>query len=129
MSGVNDLNQNENKQEKNKMAIEMSENELDMVNGGTVTELHEILEAAGEAGGYKTLAKIANFASGNQAVLVGQAYGVESLLKDIGIDANVSVGFHGIGSKANIYVDSKTGKRISHSDLINSLKTGAKTWA
>ena len=108
---------------------ELNENELDMVNGGTVTELHEIIEAAGESTGFKTLAKVANVASGSQVVLVSQAYGVESALKDMGIDANVSVGFHGIGSKANIYVDSKTGKRISHSDLINSLKTGVKTWA
>ena len=59
----------------------------------------------------------------------GSAYGVEFALNKLGIDADVSVGFLGLGSKNNIYVDRATGMKLSHREVVDYVRTGIKTWA
>ncbi len=53
----------------------------------------------------------------------------EDKLAALGIDANNSTGLaYGIGSRNNTYRDKETGQMILHSEVIEYLKTGVKTW-
>jgi bacteriocin-like protein len=110
------------------MTNEINEKELDKVSGGTCAELREIISAVAESEGREGLGKFAKGLSYLPGCLSGGAYGAEAALNELGIDADVSVGVMGIGSKANVYVDRATGMKLSHREVVNYVRTGKKTW-
>ncbi len=111
------------------MAKEINEKELDTVNGGTCAEVREIISAVAANEGKEGLGKATNIMSYIPGGTSGSAYGVEVALDKLGIDADVSVGFLGLGSKNNIYVDRATGMKLSHREVVDYVRTGIKTWA
>lgn len=101
----------------------MTADQLDDVAGGTEKEMRE-LEAFGRDGGYRARAKEANIA------LKTLTFGHTDALSQLGIEADLSYGFlgTGLGSKNNTYRDKETGQMILHSEVVEYLKTGEKTW-
>lgn len=110
------------------MAKEINEKELDTVNGGTCAECREIISAIAANEKKEGLGKFTNALTYIPGGTTGGAYGVELALDKMGIDADVSVGFMGLGSKNNVYVDRATGMKLSHSEVVNYARTGIKTW-
>ena len=96
----------------------MTTNQLDDVAGGTATEYNdfEILRSKG------ILEKRCREAG------VGKVYGYANILNKLGIESDLSEGFLGIGSVNNTYRDKETGQMILHSEVVEYLKTGEKTW-
>ncbi len=105
----------------NYRTIEMEE--LEIVSGGTVTELDELISAIegngflgdffGKVGGHLPCA------NGLVAALIK-----EVLEDNLGIRANISLGFGGtgLGSDPNTYLDIKTGKSFTHAEVINIIR-------
>ena len=102
---------------------------LDEVSGGTCDQLHELSKALmsnNEILGF--FADAAEFASKYKLGCLGNiplAYAMEDFLaKDMGIKANISVGWGGSGYRevGNSYTDMATGKALSHSDVVQRLK-------
>lgn len=100
----------------------LPEGDLDNVAGGTATEVKEIgdlvdqlMERQKEAG--------VGWAGRNFSSFSGR-------LKDCGIDADLSWGFigTGAGSVNNTYRCMQTGKMLLHSEVIEFIKTGKKSW-
>lgn len=101
-----------------KFENKLSNESLDMVAGGTLKQTREILAAFVDLGNTgKNLVNIsASLAPDIAADVAGR------LLKGIGINAFISVGFYGIGSEKNIYQDAHTGEILSHRKVINRIK-------
>lgn len=110
------------------MMNEINDKVLDSVSGGTCAECREITSAIAESENSRGLGKVANALSYLPGCSAGGAYGVEVALDSMGIDADTSVGFMGIGSKKNTYVDRATGAKISHGEVLNYIRTGRKSW-
>ena len=95
---------------------------LEIVSGGTVTELDELISAiegngflgdfCGKLGGHLPCA------NGLVAALIK-----EVLEDSLGIRANISLGFGGtgLGSDPNTYLDLKTGKSLTHAEVISRI--------
>jgi len=106
----------------------MSFENLDNVSGGTVSELHDLVNAI--AGNNKLL----NFLTGATEMAAGilpvanvpLAYAMEHQLKKLHVDANISVGWLGLGTHevGNSY--KSMGKSMTHDEVINLLKTWSR---
>ena len=102
---------------------------LDEVNGGTCDQLHELTKALmsnSEILGF--FADAAELASKYKVGCIGNvplAYAMENLLGEIGIKANISVGWGGSGFREvnNSYTNKATGASMSHEDVVQRLKT------
>ncbi len=104
--------------------MEMNLEEMEMVSGGTVNELSELLQTIGENGALGAFLKV----HGHTPVLnILDKTPVTELLYDLGVDADISVGFlgTGIGSDPNKYVSLKTNKALSHQQVIQILKSAS----
>ena len=89
--------------------------ELDNVVGGTVGELNGLVAACVKNPFLKMTSVSTHVPGANFAIakLVG------NLLDEMGIDANIDLGFGGtgIGSKHNTYIERSTGKRLSQIEV------------
>lgn len=103
----------------------MNEAELDLVAGGTISELHELVNAMTKNSGTanffgKTLSHIP---VGNEFLKQKIA---EALFQKLHIDSDISVGFCGTGlmSKPNKYWDSSNGgyKPMTHAQVMERIK-------
>ena len=99
----------------------MNDEQLDMVAGGTVKELEELVEALQSNSVARGLGKAYSHIPGVSEAI---KYGVARDLFNMGIEADISVGFcgTGIGSKNNKYRDTSTGKSLTHAEVLNRLK-------
>ena len=106
---------------------------LDEVSGGTVDQLHELTKA------FTSNNKILNFFAGaaelSSKIKVGSigniplAYAMEKFLKnDLGINANISVGWLGSGHRenGNTYSDKATGRGLSHAEVVQRVRDYGK---
>lgn len=109
----------------------LSVNQLDDVAGGTTSEVADLgklrnyieqraIERLGQEGWNKwNLEKMGgNFLSADAV----------DFFAPLGIEANISRGFLGIGSVNNTYRDKETGQMILHSEVVEYIKTGVRTW-
>ena len=90
----------------------MTDEQLDQVAGGTVGEFADILEALAK----QKVFKITNAASAHIPELnLKITDGITSMLREIGIEANIDLGYHGtgLGSKKNTYKSTVTEKNVS----------------
>lgn len=108
---------NEMKLQNEVMGIE----ELEAVNGGTVGEFADILGAFAKQGVFKVTNRVSAHIPG---INLGIAEGVTSLLKEIGIKADISLGYggSGVGSDKNTYTDVISGKSISHGEVLQRIE-------
>lgn len=100
----------------------MSEEQLDQVAGGTVGEFEDILVAFAKQGVFKKT----NAASAHIPVInQGIAEGVEALLGEIGIKADIDLGYGGtgVGSGKNTYTDANSGHPISHAEVLKRIES------
>lgn len=97
--------------------MELNLNELEIVTGGTVGELEDLVHAFVCTGSdYGVL-----FAAHCPGANYGTAKIVEELLNSaLGISADIDLGFCGTGinSKPNKYIDKATGKTLTHEEVI-----------
>lgn len=97
--------------------MELNLNELEIVTGGTVGELEDLVHAFVCTGSdYGVL-----FAAHCPGANYGTAKIVEELLNSaLGISADINLGFCGTGinSKPNKYIDKATGKTLTHEEVI-----------
>ena len=100
----------------------LPEGDLDNVAGGTRAEVQEIADLANKLTERQKEAGV-GWAGRNFSSYTGS-------LKDCGIEADLSWGFMatGAGSKNNTYRCMKTGKMLLHSEVIEFIKTGKKSW-
>ena len=102
---------------------------LDEVTGATGDQLHELTKSfTSNNNVLNFFADAAELATKIKVGCIGNiplAYAMENLLeKDMGIKANISVGWGGSGFRevGNSYTDMATGKALSHSDVAQRLK-------
>ncbi len=94
---------------------------MENVNGGTVKEFEELVTTMAPTGILKGFGKIsAHLPIGNEK----SAEIVESVLKGVGIEAHIDLGWAGtgIGSGNNIYVNMNTGERMTHQEVLGIVK-------
>ncbi len=99
----------------------MNEAELNAVAGGTVKEFSEILSAISKKPGLKKALNISGHLPGGN--LIGRAV-IEKAFKDnLGIEADISLGFlgTGAGSDPNTYKEIKTGKMLTHQEVLSRI--------
>ena len=97
--------------------------ELEIVSGGTVTELDELITAM-EGNGFigDACGAIGGHVPGANNIV---ASFVEEILDRLfGIQADISLGLAGtgIGSKPNTYIEKATGRKLTHADVIQKIK-------
>ena len=99
----------------------LSLEELDAVAGGTVKEFDEIIRAFGKYDIFKEFGGIAAHIPGANKCTVEF---VESVLKEIGINADISIGYlgFGIGSDPNKYSEVGSGRAMTHSEVLSRIK-------
>ena len=102
------------KMENKKLAME----NMEQVAGGTVAELVELVRASLYSEGSAARTAIAALVH-NPVAAIGEAYEFQSCLKDLGIKANISVGFLGTGAGAehNTYYDTKAHRSLTQSEV------------
>ena len=96
--------------------------ELEVVSGGTVTELDELIKAFM---GNSYFGDLSGLFGGH---VPGANYAIAALLEEslesnLGIKADISLGFAGtgIGSDPNKYIEKSTGRRLSHSEVLQRI--------
>ena len=103
---------------KNAMEIKkMSEAEMEAVVGGTVTQLDELVSACAKNPVVKHMAGLGSHVPGASNLTAKK---MEDLLGMLGVKADISVGFCGTGinSKNNTYFDTRTGRSMTHSEVV-----------
>ena len=97
--------------------------ELEIVSGGTVTELDELIKAFM---GNSYFGDLSGLFGGH---VPGANYGIAALVEEclenhLGIEADISLGFAGtgIGSDPNTYKDIATGKPLSHQQVLEKIR-------
>lgn len=103
---------------------------MNEVSGGTFKESEEIEEALMKYGHNWELGLRDSWRNGlsggtSKAFSTGA---IEEVLDGMGIKADCSKGLLGIGSKNNVYKDKKTGMNLLHSEVLEYIKTGRKSW-
>ena len=100
--------------------------ELEIVSGGTVGELENLYKAMSSYGFY-----LDDYASTFSIHCPGANHVLAEIIEEalylhLGISADIDLGFMGTGinSKPNKYVDIATGKSLTHSEVINRIKSG-----
>ncbi len=100
---------------------ELSMEEKEQVSGGTVNEYSELQMAM-----YDNPALKGIVGAGSHVPLVNAfaVDAVKSVLKDKGIDADISLGVcaTGLFSSPNKYVNTETNQELSHQEVLNILK-------
>ncbi len=99
---------------------------MENVAGGTVGEFSDLVSALSSNGILKKMGEISSHLPiGNQK----SAEIVEGILRQNGIEAKIDLGWWGtgIGSEKNTYVNANTGKRMSHEEVLNFVKTSLKS--
>ncbi len=94
---------------------------MENVTGGTVKEFEELVTTMAPTGILKHFGKIsAHLPIGNEK----SAEVVTSVLKGVGIEAHIDLGWAGtgIGSGNNIYVNMNTGERMTHKEVLDIVK-------
>ena len=114
--------------DKDKFADEMlTDDELDNVAGGTVGELEDLASAMADFPVIKQIGVgVAHIPGANHAL----AAGVADILKNqMGIRADIDLGWGGTGlnSDPNTYTEISTGRRLSHSEVLNRIKSMSKS--
>lgn len=102
----------------------MNDFELDNVVGGTVDELNGLVSACAKN---PTLTHMTDFGFHMTMANSAVAKLMERALDQIGIKADISVGYAGtgIGSKHNTYIDKSTGNSLSQAEVEKRLETYA----
>ena len=103
----------------------MNAEELEQVSGGTVGELEDLTKAIVSNPTLKFLGKAGAHVPGANRLV---ADAVEGVLKDqLNIDADISLGLFGTGaaSSKNTYRDIKTGKFLSHNEVLKRVENHA----
>ena len=103
---------------KNAMELKkMSEAEMEAVVGGTVGQLDELVSACAKNPVVKHLAGLGSHIPGTSNLTATK---MEDLLGKLGIKADISVGFCGTGinSKNNTYFDTRAGRSLTHSEVV-----------
>ena len=97
---------------------EMNLDQMETVNGATCKELSELIEACtgGQVPGF------AGITAGLPACSRIARPLLTNLLKNMDIEANFSTGFMGIGAAPNTYKDLKTGRSLTHQEVIALIK-------
>ena len=110
----------------------MSDEELDNVAGGTLGQMHDLVSAIVEVdSGSSVLGDIVN---GGACAIPGlnelNKSVVKKTLSMIGIDAKIDIGWLGWGicSEDNVYTDKKTGKSLSHEEVLSRIKRDLPYW-
>ena len=123
------------KDNKNNKILEdaaMSDEELDNVAGGTLGQMQDLYSAIVEV--ETGSSELGYFAAGASCVLPGMNEINKSMVKKtlsmIGIDAKIDIGWlgYGICSEDNVYTDKKTGKNISHEEVLSRIKRDLPYW-
>ena len=99
----------------------LPEEALDAVAGGTKKETGELADSI-----YLIQKRMDEAGEGMWSINRPQTIG--TMLKKLGIEADLSEGFMGLGSKNNTYRDIQTGQMILHSEVMEFIKTGKKSW-
>ncbi|MBR2180006.1 MAG: hypothetical protein IJ862_06410 [Selenomonadaceae bacterium] len=123
------------KDNKNNKILEdaaMSDEELDGVAGGTLGQMQDLFSAIVEVeSGSSVLGYMMN---GAACVIPGVNEINKSVVKKnlslIGIDAKIDIGWLGWGicSEDNVYTDKKTGKSLSHEEVLSRIKRDLPYW-
>ena len=104
----------------------MNAEELDNVSGGTVGELEQIVRTFFKNSDFKDSLGTTSTHLPGASILTAEY--IESFMSnEMGIDANISVGVGGTGifSKKNTYRDIKTGKFLSHNEVLKRVENHA----
>ena len=102
------------------------DDEMEKVSGGTVVELEQIVRTFFKNSDFKdSLGALSTHLPG--ASILTAEYNESFMSNEMGIDANISVGVGGTGifSKKNTYRDIKTGKFISHDEVLKRIENHA----
>ncbi|MBR2214875.1 MAG: hypothetical protein IJ849_03835 [Selenomonadaceae bacterium] len=100
----------------------MEEQELEQVAGGTLTEMVELFRVFESRGHGKNKNTIGVYLPGFNEIAKSD---IKSRLKnDYGIEANIDIGWLGVGiaSENNMYKDIKTGKALTHQEVMQRIK-------
>ena len=106
----------------------MSDEELEKVAGGTVGELADL---AGAMADFPVIKQIGVGVAHTPGANYALAAAVADILKNqMGISADISLGFAGTGlnSDPNTYTEISTGKRLSHSEVLDRISKMDKHW-
>ena len=100
---------------------QLNDEQLDSVAGGTVGQLHELVNAmAGNNDLMKFLTGASEIAAGIfPAANIPLAYAMEDQLKKLGISSNISVGWLGTGVRESGNTYSMNGKGMSHEEVVD----------
>ena len=104
----------------------MNAEELENVSGGTVGELEQIVRTFFKNSDFKDSLGATSTHLPGASILTAEY--IESFMSnEMGIDANISVGVGGTGicSKKNTYRDIKTGKFLSHNEVLKRVENHA----
>ena len=110
----------------------MSDEELDNVAGGTLGQMQDLMSAIVEVESGSS--GLGDFAAGAGCFLPGMNEIEKSIVKKalsmIGIDAKIDIGWlgYGICSEDNVYTDKKTGKSLSHEEVLSRIKRDLPYW-
>lgn len=106
---------------------------LNEINGGTCDQLHELTKAFTSNNNILNFfADAAELATKIKVGCIGNiplAYAMENFLKnDMGINANISVGWGGSGFRevGNSYSERSTGKALSHAEVVRRVSNYGK---
>ncbi len=102
----------------NTTMTEMNLNQMENVNGATSTELSELIEAC--SGSH--ISGLNGFTAGIPACSRIAKPLLVNLLKNLDIQASFSTGFMGLGAAPNTYKDLKTGRSLTHQEVIDIIK-------
>jgi len=110
----------------------MSDEELDNVAGGTLSQMQDLVSAIVKVkSGSSVLGDMMNgagcFLPGFNEI--NKSY-VKETLSRIGIDAQIDIGWlgYGICSEDNVYTDKRTGKSLSHEEVLSRIKRDLPSW-
>ncbi len=102
----------------------LSMDEMEIVTGGTVNEYSDLLAALTINPKLKKWGRFAAHLPGGNLVASNASDGIKGILKDIDIKVDLSLGFGGTGlfSSANKYTRISTGERMTHDEVIATMK-------
>ena len=105
------MNHNTNECNIKELILESLENDSD----GGQSELSSLVEACSNNIFVSSWSKFGSFMTGAGNAIVSV---MENHLRNLGIQAEISVGFCGIGSKPNKYTNIKTGEAMTHEQVL-----------
>ncbi len=105
-------------------AKKISIDEMENVNGGTVSEYSDLLAALTINPKLKKWGRFAAHLPGGNLIASNASDGIKGILKEIDIKVDLSLGLGGTGlfSSANKYTRISTGERMTHQEVITEMK-------